>query len=93
MTKANLGIDIRVKENEFGSPTYAQNIARITMYLIQNIKMKVLKYLIFQILGFVHVMNLQKFLNLQITIKRFINFMMITQILKDLFFPHYQQKN
>ena len=91
--KANLGIDIRVKENEFGSPTYALDLARITMYLIQNKKTKVLKYLIFQTLGFVHVMNLQKkFLNLQITIKRFINFMMITQILKDLFFPHYQQK-
>ena len=55
--------------------------------------MKVLKYLMFQTLGFVHIMSLQKkFLNLQITIKRFINFMMITQILKDLFFPHYQQK-
>ena len=36
--KANLGIDIRVKENEFGSPTYALDLARITMYLIQNIK-------------------------------------------------------
>ena len=36
--KANLGIDIKVKENEFGSPTYAMDLAIITMYLIQNIK-------------------------------------------------------